>query len=115
MSQQKSIERYERDGKQTTIDYYNDPGNRDGQWYAMIIDENGYSISHLNSEIRGRDPALRVDVTGYFFGDDLLTATAEGRWAEYVAVNTTTGNHQKKHTWVVRHGGLVFGSGWYEE
>ena len=81
----------------------------------MIIDENGYTISHLNSEIRGRDPALRMDVTGYFFGDDLLAANAEGRWAEYVAVNPATGNHHKKHTWVVRHDGLIFGSGWYEE
>ena len=95
---QKAIERYERDGRQATIDYYNAPGNRDGQWYAMIIDENGYTISHLNPEIRGRDPALRVDVTGYFFGDELLAATAEGRWAEYVAVNPETGNHQKMST-----------------
>ena len=27
---QKAIERYERDGRQATIEYYNDPGNIDG-------------------------------------------------------------------------------------
>ena len=112
---QKAIERYERDGRQVTVDHYNEPGNRDGQWYAFIIDESGYTISHFNPEIRGRDPALRVDATGYFFGDDLLSATAEGRWVEYVAVNPTTGNDQKKHTWAVRHDELIFCSGWYEE
>lgn len=111
---QKAIERYERDGRQATIDYYNDPGNRDGQWYAFIIDESGYTISHLNPEIRGRDPDLRVDASGYFFGGDLLAATEEGHWVEYVSVNSLTGDNRKKHTWAVRHDGLIFCSGWYE-
>ena len=84
---QEAIERYERDGKQSTIEYYNNPENRDGQWYAFIIDEDGYTISHHNPEIRGRDPSLRVDATGYFYGDDLLAATEEGRWVDYVFVN----------------------------
>ena len=84
---QEAIERYERDGKQSTIEYYNNPENRDGQWYAFIVDEDGYTISHHNPEIRGRDPSLRVDATGYFYGDDLLAATEEGRWVDYVFVN----------------------------
>ena len=112
---QKAIERYERDGREATIDYYNDPGNRDGQWYAFIIDEDGYTISHFNPEIRKRAPELRVDPAGYFFGDDLLSATEDGHWVEYVSVTSLTGDNRKKHTWVVRHDGLIFASGWYEE
>ena len=95
---QKAIERYEQDGRRATIDYDDDPGNRDWQWYAFIIDENGYTISHLNPEIRGRDPDLRVNPTGYFFGDDLLSATEEGRWVEYVPVNSLIGDNRQKLT-----------------
>ena len=56
-----------------------------------------------------------MDATGYFFGDDLLSAIGEGHWVEYASVTPTTGNHQKKHTWAVRHNGLIFCWGWYEE
>ena len=31
---QKAIQRYERDGREATIDYYNDPGNIDGSGTA---------------------------------------------------------------------------------
>ena len=112
---QKAIERYERDGRQATIDYYNDPGNIDGQWDGVIVDEDGYTIAHHNPERRGMDPDERVDATGYFFGDDVMAATGEGHWVEYILLNPATGQNQKKHAWVVRHEGLIFGSGWYEE
>ncbi len=89
--------------------------NVDGQWYAFIIGEDGYTIAHFNPEIRGRDPALRVDSTGYFFGDEMLSATEEGKWISYVTVNPDTGEEARKHTWIVRHDGHFFGSGWYEK
>ena len=112
---QKAIERYEQEGRQATIEYYNDPENIDGQWYGVIIDEEGYTIAHYNPERRGRGPGERVDATGYFFGDDVMAATEEGHWVDYVLLNPATGQTQKKHTWVVRHDGLIFASGWYEK
>ena len=63
----------------------------------------------------GRDLALRVDVTGYFYGDDLLSATEEGKWISYVFRNPDAGEETRKQAWIVRHDGLFFGSGWYEE
>ena len=111
---QKAIERYEREGRQKTIEYYNDPENMDGQWYGVIIDGNGYTIAHYNPERRGRDPSERVDATGHFFRDDVMAATEEGHWVEFLLLNPATGRNQKKHTWVVRHDGLIFASGWYE-
>lgn len=71
---QQAIDRYERDGREATIAYHNDPNNSDGQWFVFIIGEDGLTIAHISPEVRGRDPALRVDSTGYFFGDDLLAA-----------------------------------------
>ena len=112
---QGAIERYERDGRQATIDYYNSVESVDGEWYAFIVGQDGVTISHHNPKFRGRDPALRVDATGYFYGHELLSATEEGRWVDYVILNPETGENQQKHTWMVRHGGLFFGSGWYED
>lgn len=111
---QEAIERYDVDGRDLTIAYYNTAMNVDGQWYVFIIDGDGYTIAHHNPDLRYRDPAERVDSTGYFYGDDLLAATEEGRWVSYVFFNPDTGEEQRKHTWAVRHDGLLFGSGWYE-
>ena len=47
---QEAIERYERDGKQSTIEHYNNPENRDGQWYAFIVDEDG--LHHIPPQPR---------------------------------------------------------------
>ena len=57
----------------------------------FIVDENGYTIAHHNPKFVGRDPSLRVDAVGYFYGDDLLGATEEGRWVDYVLLNPDTG------------------------
>ena len=110
---QDAIRRYDRDGIEATIAYHSSVENVDGQWYVFVIGGDGYTIAHYNPEIIGRDPALRVDSTDYFFGDELLSATEEGRWVSYVAQNPEMGEERRKHTWIVRHDGLLFGSGWY--
>ena len=55
--------------------------------------------------------------TGYFCGDDVTDAT-ETRTigGVHAELNLATGTtNRKKHTWVVRRDGLIFGSGWHEE
>ena len=111
---QEAIHRYERDGKQATIDYYNRVESVDGEWYVFIVGSDGVTISHHNPKFRGRDPSLRVDPTGYFYGDELLAADDDGRWVDYVILNPETGENRQKHTWIIRHDGLLFASGWYE-
>ena len=111
---QDAIRRYEADGREATIDYYSSQESVDGEWYVFIIDADGYTIAHPRAEVIGRDPSLRVDVTGYFYGDDLLNATEAGKWASYVFLNPATGEQGEKHSWAVKHDGLVFVSGWYE-
>ena len=111
---ERTIDRYERDGRQATLRFVNSLESVDGQWYPFIIDQDGYTIAHHNPALIRRDPSERVDSTGYFYGDDVLAVTDEGRWVSYVFHNPDTGQEQRKHTWVVRHDGLIFGSGWYE-
>ncbi len=111
---QDAIRLYNSEGRQAAIDHYSSADNVDGQWYVFVIGGDGYTIAHHNPEIIGRDPALRVDSTGYFYGDEMLSATEAGKWVSYVFTNPDTGEETLKHTWMVRHDGLFFGSGWYE-
>ena len=105
---------YNAIGREDTVAYYSTGESVDGQWYVFIIDEDGYTIGHHNPMFIGRDPSLRIDANGYFYGDDLLSATESGKWVDYVLLNPETGDERQKHTWAVRHDGLIFGSGWYE-
>ena len=106
---------YEASGLPAALGYYNSADSIDEQWYAFIVDaESGRTIGHFNPDLRDRDPTLRVDPTGYFYGDDLLAATEEGSWIEYVITNPDNGEEQLKHTWAVLHDGYIFASGWYE-
>lgn len=110
----RAIDLYNAIGREDTVAYYNMTESVDGQWYVFIVDEDGYTIGHHNPMFRGRDPSLRVDSTGYFYGDDLLGASESGRWVDYVLLNPETGDERQKHTWAVLHDGLIFASGWYE-
>ena len=113
---QQAINLYGAVGLKDTVAYYNTTESVDGQWYVFIIGgESDFTIAHHNPVLRGRDPSLRVDPTGYFYGDDLLGATEAGRWVEYVIVNPETGENQRKHTFAVLHDGYIFASGWYEQ
>jgi signal transduction histidine kinase len=110
----RAINLYDAIGREGTVEYYSTKESVDGQWYVFIVDADGYTIAHHNPAIIGRDPSLRVDSTGYFYGDDLLSATESGKWVDYVLLNPETGDERQKHTWAVLHDGLIFASGWYE-
>ena len=47
---QDAIRRYDRDGSEAAIAYYSSADNVDGQWYAFIIDGDGYTIAHYAPE-----------------------------------------------------------------
>ncbi len=110
-----AVNLYQSLGIEQTLAYYNTDANIDDQWYTFVISlESGKSIGHYRPEIRERDPSERVDIRGNFYGDDLLAATEEGRWVSYWFRNPNTGEERSKHTWIVRQGDYLFGSGWYE-
>ncbi len=110
---QDALDRYDEEGREATVDYYNDPSNALGDYYIFIFDEEARLVSHINPDLLGRDlrGSLGLDSHGYRFGDVMLGATEEGLWVDYVFQNPTTGNQEFKHSWVVEHDGLLFGSG----
>ena len=112
---QDAIRYYDRNGRDAAVAHYSSQDSVHGQWYVFIVDEDGYVIATPNTDLIGRDPALRVDASGYFYGDDLMSATGAGKWISYIFPHPQTGENARKHTWVVRHDGLLFASGFYEE
>ena len=118
-----AINRYETHGRDATVEHYMKPANVDGQWYVFIIGEDDSIISHYNPDRLGLDLNgwVGTDANGYNFGPKMLAATEEGNWVSYVYRNPESGalipgslgQEELKNAWVVRHDGLLFGSGWY--
>ena len=78
----------------------------------------GGSSDRIGLDLKGW---VGTDANGYEFGPQMLSATEEGAWVSYVYKNPESGDIdsgdfselQLKNAWVVRHDGLLFGSGWY--
>ena len=113
----RAITRYSAEGSDATIDYYNTPESVDGQWYVFILqaDDLRTLANGARPELVNIDPPERIDATGYAYGEAFATVTDEGRRVSYVFVNPATDALESKHTWLMEHDGLLFGSGWYTE
>ena len=114
---EQAINLYEAVGLEGTVDYYNTPESADGQWYVYITDADGIIIAHptipenVGKHVLGK---VGVDpVTDHPYGLDILATTNQGQWVRYNFLNPLTGVTERKNTWVVRHDGLIFSSGWY--
>ena len=115
-----AIARYKAQGLDATLAHYNSPQSVDGQWYVFIIDENDLVIGHPDPERLGLDLKgwVGTDANGYEFGPEMLSADEEGKWVSYVYRNPEsggigTGDFELKNAWVMKHEGLLFGSGWH--
>ena len=112
---QQAIDRYNSDGREATVNYYNSPDSVSGQWYVFIIDENETMIAHPTRKDRvGTTREDWVDVNGYYYGDEFASATEAGKWVSYSFTNPTTGQNGMNRAWIVKHDGLLFGSGWHQ-
>ena len=113
---ERAIDRYNTQGLQATLEYYNSPASVDGPWYVFIFDDNDVLVAHAPTpSIVDLHARYVLGPDGYPTGLQVVAdATPMGAWTSYTWVNTATGETQTKHSWVVRHDGLVIGSGWYE-
>ena len=110
-----AIERYEETGKEATVAYYNDPESQDGQWYVFILDQDDVIVSHADPALVSLHASEVLGPNSYPVGEGLVAvADEDGDWFDYTYPNPTSGGVETKHSWLVRHEGLVFGSGWYE-
>ena len=117
-----AISKYDAEGIDATLSYYNRTESVDGPWFMFIIDANDKIIAHYNPHLLNEDikGPLGTDPNSYRFGQEMLSATDEGKWVSYVFRNPEHGvpgadfsSFELKNVWVVRHAGLLFGSGWF--
>ena len=117
-----AISKYDSEGLDATLDYYNRIESVDGQWYVFIIDADDKVIAHYNPRLLNEDikGPLGTDPNSYRFGQEMLSATEEGKWVSYVLRNpqggvpgADFGSYEIKNVWAIRHNGLLFASGWH--
>ena len=112
-----AVERYDDEGLDDTVAYYNTMASVDGDWYVFIADEDGVLISHATIPDNVGKPLSSDDfkgADGFHFGNALAAATEDGDWVSYTYLNPNTGAAEQKHSWVVEKDGFIFGSGWYQ-
>ena len=112
----RAIDYYELHGREAAIRHYNSAASADGQWYVFIIDEDDVMVAHQNSDLRDVPGTEVLGPDGYPVGRMIIAmASEDGAWVDYQFTNLETGRAEIKHSWIVRHAGLIFGSGWYED
>ena len=112
----RAVERYERDGLQSMIDYYNSVASFEGEWYLFATDENDiYHVHPLIPRLRGTDIKDVVGSDGYELGKALAAAEdgGEGVWVEYLWPHPVTLKEVPKVGYAVRRDGMLFASGYY--
>ena len=111
-----AISRYESEGLDATVAYYNTKESVDGQWYVFIIDENQTIIAHAaNPDLVGKHVSQALGPNSYPTGSAVAaSADQDGAWFDYTYANPASGVVETKHSWMVIHDGITFGSGWYE-
>ena len=116
---QQALDRYEQEGLDPTLDFYNSPESVDGDWYVFILEEREdgglYTVAHATRPELLGTTRVRIDRRGVDYGADFAATTEEGQWVDYVILNPATCEEALKHSWAVRRGDLIFGAGWYED
>ncbi|MDD9994202.1 MAG: cache domain-containing protein [Dehalococcoidia bacterium] len=110
----RAIDRYERDGLESLLDYYNSVASFEGEWYLFATDENDiYHIHPLLPQLIGTDIKDVIGSDGYRLGEELAKATDEAVWVEYLWPHPVTLKEVPKVGYAVRRDGMLFASGYY--
>ncbi len=111
-----AITMYETQGLDATLAYYNRPESIDGQWYVFIADGNQTIMANAAApDLLGKHASQALGPNSYPAGAAVAaSATESGAWFDYTYANPASGAVEIKHSWVIIHDGLIFGSGWYE-
>ena len=110
----RAVERYERDGLQSMLNYYNSVASYEGEWYLFATDANDiYHVHPLLPDLIGTDINDVVGSDGYRLGEELAKATEEGVWVEYLWPHPVTLKEVPKVSYAVRRDGMIFASGYY--
>ena len=112
---ERAMARYERDGLESMLNYYNSVASFEGEWYLFATDENDiYHVHPLLPSLVGTDIKGVVGSDGYELGKELAKAgEGEGVWVEYLWPHPVTLKEVPKVGYAVRRDGMIFASGYY--
>ena len=111
---ERAIERYEREGLQSMLNYYNSVASFEGEWYLFATDADDiYHVHPLLPDLIGTDIKDVVGSDGYELGKELAKAAGEGVWVEYLWPHPVTLKEVSKVGYAVRRDGMLFASGYY--
>ena len=109
-----AVERYERDGLESMLNYYNSVASFEGEWYLFATDDKDvYHVHPLLPQLLGTDIKDVIGSDGYKLGEELAKATEEGVWVEYLWPHPVTLKEVPKVGYAVRRDGMLFASGYY--
>ncbi len=110
----RAVERYEQDGLEAMLNYYNSVASFEGEWYLFATDDADiYHVHPLLPQLIGTDINDVVGSDGYELGKELAKATEEGVWVEYLWPHPVTLKEVPKVGYAVRRDGMLFASGYY--
>ena len=99
-----AIARYQTDGLDATVAYYNSRASVDNELYLFLMDAADIYLVHpIFPQLIGTDVKDVVGSNGYELGKEIARATEEGHWVEYLWPNPVTGREEPKTSWVIRH------------
>ena len=111
---EQAIDRYEQDGLDAMVTYYNSVSAFEGAWYLFVMDANDTYIVHpLLPHLIGTDIKDVVGVNGYELGKEIAKTTEDGHWIDYLWPHPITPWNAPKSTYAIRHDGMIFASGYY--
>ena len=99
------------------MERYNDPASIDGEWLIYVVHEDGTLLAHPTAKGRVGENLLGaagIDLAGNRVGPAILSTNEAGRWFRHAYfVNPENGLCEVTHSWAVRRGDVIIGSGWY--
>ncbi len=111
---QRAVNYYDREGRDATIDFYNDPSSIEGEFYLFLIGADDLYLAHpVLPHLIGTDIKTVTDSSGYELGKEIAKASESGHWVDYLWPDPVTRIEAPKSAWVIRHDGLIFASGYY--
>lgn len=109
-----AVARYESEGLDAMLNYYNSVASFQGQWYLFATDEDDIYIVHpLLPHLKGTDIKNVVGSDGYELGQEFAKVADEPTWIEYLWPHPVTLREAPKVAYAVRHDGIMFASGYY--
>ncbi len=115
---QDAVDVYDAQGLDALLARYGDPASVDGEWYVYVVGSDGTVLADptagesVGLNVRGR---AGFDLAGNHIGPELLEVTEAGGWlSRSYRLSPASGRCATKHSWAVRRGDVIIGSGWYE-